>query len=91
MVSVEVVMTYSLPIRDTAYDKVSKLAAHKPWWANFTTTIRQEHFGLGFKFYQDDWLKHRAEVLATYNAKYDGTYVHFDSVQDATWFLLRWS
>ena len=86
-------MTYSLPIRDTVYDKVPELGAgpRKLWWANFTTTIRQEHFGLGLNFKQDEWLAYRTVMLAKYNAWYDGTKVHFASNKDATFFLLRWS
>ncbi len=86
-------MTYSMPIRNSVYSKSPSRGTgqRKSWWANFTKTTREEKFGPGLGFGQDNWLKHREEVLATYNAKYDGMYVHFDSEQDATLFLLRWA
>lgn len=86
-------MTYSLLIREPAYSKIPNLGSgtRKPWWANFTTTIRQEHFGLDLKFKQDEWINYRTEMLAKYNAWYDGTHVHFMTEHDATLFLLRWS
>lgn len=86
-------MTYSLPIRDAVYNVDPELGSgpRKSWWANFTTTIRQEHLGLDLKFKQEEWLEYRTEMLAKYNAWYDGTRVHFATKQDATLFLLKWS
>lgn len=85
-------MTHSLPIYEHSHDDRSDRAnVRKEWWANFTKTIREEHFGLGFDFKQYEWIKHRTEMLAKYNAWFDGSKVHFTTDQDATLFLLRWS
>jgi hypothetical protein len=81
-------MTYSLPIRSPRTG--GKLGERKKWWVNFTRATREEKFGYGLNFYTDEWLEHRAIVLAKYNAEYYGAHVHFVSEKDATLFLLRW-
>jgi hypothetical protein len=61
------------------------------WWEKFTRTTREEKFGPGLNFPVDDWIRHRTEKLAEYHAFYDGIFLHFESEQDSTLFLLRWS
>jgi hypothetical protein len=77
-------MTRSLAMR--RWDGV-----RETWWDNFVRTTRIEKYGEGLKFPQCEWVDHRSAVLETYNAVYDGKYVHFKTEQDAMWFILRWS
>lgn len=77
-------MTLSLPIRSDHKDRHS-------WWENFTRTIREAEYGPGLNFSQSDWILHRYNELAKFNAFYDGEHVHFNTEQDATLFLLKWS
>ena len=86
-------MTCSLDIREKVPNKEPSLGSgvRQRWWANFTQTIREEHFGPGFKFFQEDWIAHRTAMLSKYNAHYDGNSVHFATKQDAAFFILRWS
>ena len=83
-------MTVSLPIQ---YPPANGLGAgrRKEWWANFTKTIREAEYGPGLNFHQTDWILHRYNELAKYNAVYDGMAVHFETEKDATMFVLRWS
>lgn len=84
-------MTVSIAIRYPKCIDTGRVGNRKQWWANFTATIRQQRFGLGLDFTTEQWIQHRTDFLADYNAEYDGEYVHFDSAQDATYFMLRWS
>lgn len=85
-------MTYSLSIYEHLHEsRTARSNERKAWWANFTKTIREEKFGEGLKFFTDQWIDFRTEVLAAYNAEYRDGSVHFASEQDATLFLLRWS
>ena len=77
-------MTYSLPMRQ--HDGL-----RTRWWDNFTRTTHTEKFGPGLDFSQADWIDHRDALLKKYKAVYDGKFVHFDTEQDATFFMLRWS
>lgn len=81
---------YSLPIRYPSGNSPCS-GQRKEWWGNFTKTTREAAYGPGLNFSQTDWILHRYNELAKYNAFYDGTFVHFETEQDATVFLLRWS
>lgn len=82
-------MSYSIAIREKGhhYGRVPR----KTWWVNFTKTIREEKFGLTMKYTQHEWIEHRREMLARYNATFDGGRVTFENEQTATLFMLRWS
>lgn len=77
-------MTYSLPIR--GIDR-----RRKTWWDNFTKFTRYQRFGDGLNFKIIEWLEHRDSVLASYGASYDGSWIHFETEQAATFFILRWA
>jgi len=56
---------------------------HNPWWINFSRAAWTETNG--------DFLETRAEMLREYGAKLIVGGLKFETDEQATWFLLRWS
>jgi hypothetical protein len=56
---------------------------HNHWWNNFSRAVWNETNG--------DFLTTRAEMLQEYGAKLISGGIEFETDEQATWFLLRWS